>query len=59
MKYIEFTNLFGGGEDDGGFSIEQTTDGGYIITGYTWSYRIGEEDILLIKADEQGNEEWN
>ena len=58
-SFIEFTNLFGEGGDDGGFSVEQTTDGGYIITGYTWSYGNGEEDIWLIKTDGQGNEEWN
>tara|TARA_Y100000591_G_scaffold328239_1_gene354300 strand:- start:440 stop:622 length:183 start_codon:yes stop_codon:yes gene_type:complete len=28
-SFIEFTNLFGGGGDDGGFSVEQTTDGGH------------------------------
>ena len=41
-SFTMYTNLFGGGGDDGGCSVEQTTDGGYIITGYTWSYGNGE-----------------
>ena len=43
----------GGGEE--GYSIQQTNDGGYIITGRSNGY---EEGILLIKADSQGQEEW-
>ena len=36
-------------------SIQQTTDGGYIIVGD--SYGIG--DIWLVKVKENGNEQWN
>jgi hypothetical protein len=41
-------------------SVRQTTDGGYIITGYGYWYQdyTRNEDAWLIKTDENGNEQW-
>ena len=54
-----FTTTFGGSSGDGGESVSQTLDGGFIITGWTKSYGAGSNDIWIIKTDALGNEEWN
>jgi hypothetical protein len=52
-------DAFGGGLPDGGYSAQQTTDGGYIVCGYTQPDGPGSEDIWLIKTDIDGNKIWD
>ena len=53
-----WAKTFGGSSFDLGFSLQQTTDGGYIIIGGTDSYGSGDRDVYLIKTDVNGDLIW-
>ena len=53
-----WTKTFGGSGSDYGRSVQQTTDGGYIITGATASFGNGQSDVWLIRANSQGDTLW-
>ena len=54
-----WSKTFGGFSEDVGYSVQQTSDGGYIIVGTTFSYAAGFTDVYLIKTDENGDETWS
>lgn len=55
----QWNSTFGGSDNDFGSSVLQSTDGGYIIIGSTYSYGAGNEDIWLIKTGSTGHMIWN
>jgi hypothetical protein len=53
-----WTKTYGGINNDEGFSVQQTTDGGFIIAGATVSFGSGNHDVYLIKTDFNGELLW-
>lgn len=64
---IQWDKTFGGNGDDGLYSLQQTTDGGYILAGHSSSGKSGDKsqnskgvyDYWVIKLDGTGNKTWD
>ena len=54
----QWVKTYGGSELDEATSVQQTSDGGYIIAGTTKSYGAGDKDFYLIKTNENGDTTW-
>lgn len=52
---LQWQKIYGGAGDDWGDYVQQTSDGGYMVTGYTTSFGAGNADIYLLKVDATGN----
>jgi len=63
-QQIQWDKTFGGTSDDEANCIEKTSDGGYIVVGYSASNDIdlalnkGAKDFWILKLDENGNKQW-
>ena len=53
-----WTRTWGGAAWDRGQSVQQTSDTGYIVVGYTYSFGVGSYDVYLIKTDLNGDSLW-
>ena len=55
---LVWNRTHGGIAHEQGNCAQATPDGGYIITGASATYAVGEFDIWLLKTDSQGEVEW-
>jgi parallel beta-helix repeat protein len=56
---LEWSKTYGGGGSDIPRFMLQTSDGGYALTGYTYSFGTGGSDFWLAKTDALGTAQWN
>ncbi len=70
LLYLSFTTFlvygqdvpgetFGGSQNDIGYTLCKTNDGGFLLVGTTRSFGAGSEDIYVIKLNENGKEIWH
>ena len=55
---VQWQYRFGGSDWDYGESVRQTSDGGYITVGHTYSSDSFDYDIYLVKSEPNGNIQW-
>lgn len=53
-----WSRTLGGSGEDVGYYAEETEDGGFIVTGSTDSYSMGDELLWLVKTDRNGDPTW-
>jgi hypothetical protein len=54
----EWQKFYGGSAYEIGYWTQQTSDGGYVVVGYTTTFGAGNEDVYLVKTDASGTVEW-
>ena len=55
---LQWARTFGGVDDERGFSIVETSDGGYAVAGHTTSFGVGSYDFLILKLTSDGVLQW-
>jgi hypothetical protein len=55
----KWTKIIGGFGADGARSVIESKDGGFLLTGYTFSQGSGDADILVAKTSSSGDMEWS
>ena len=55
---FQWSKTYGGTNDESATSINLTSDGGYVMTGWTTSFCLGTGDMYVIKTSSDGTPEW-
>ncbi len=56
---VKWSKVIGGSGIDQAYSIVQSRDGGFAVTGYTNSFARGTEEVWVIKLDSNGTLKWS
>ena len=54
-----WSKTFGSSGSEGGRSVCETNDNGFLLCGYTYSSGEGNSDVILLKTDSMGNLQWS
>jgi hypothetical protein len=57
--FLQWTKVYGGEALENPVSIIQTSDGGYLIVGHSWTFGYGSNDMYIIKTSANGSMIWN
>jgi uncharacterized delta-60 repeat protein len=55
---VDWEKTYGGTNSDLAHAIQQTTDGGYVVTGETHSFGAGYSDAWVLKLNPDGTVDW-
>jgi hypothetical protein len=55
---VLWSKTYGGSGWDFAYSVANTSDGGYILAGGTYSYGAGDEDVYVVKTNSTGDTLW-
>jgi parallel beta-helix repeat protein len=56
---ILWSRNYGGNNNEHAYSLAKTSDGGYALAGYTYSFGAGYTDYWFVKTDANGVQQWN
>ena len=56
---IQWNRAYGGLLYDDAYALVETSDGGFVIAGFTESFGAGASDYWIAKTDNSGNMQWN